>query len=78
MKKIITNYRYYVLFVLCVVCCLGIFAVPEDELPVITWLWVLTTTKAVGFGAGYLYAKLYNRWEANNVIPELTKFINEF
>ena len=54
MKKIITNYRYYVLIVLCVVCCLGVFAVPDDELPILTWFWVLATTKAVGFGAGYL------------------------
>jgi hypothetical protein len=44
----------------------------------LTWLWVLATTKAVGFGAGYLYAKLYSHWEAKGVIPELTNFVNEF
>ena len=78
MKKIITNYRYYVLIVLCVVCCLGVFAVPDDELPMLTWFWVLATTKAVGFGAGYLYAKLCLRWGAKGLIPELTNFVNEF
>ena len=78
MKKIITNYRYYVLIVLCVVCCLGVFAVPDDELPMLTWLWVFATTKTVGFGAGYLFAKLYRRWKAKGVIPELTNFVNEF
>ena len=66
------------LLVLCVVCCLGVFAVPDDELPMLTWLWVLVTTKAVGFGAGYMYAKLYNRWDAKNVIPELTNLSNDF
>lgn len=78
MKKIITNYRYYVLIVLFVVCCLGIFAEPDDELPLLSWFWVLATTKAVGFGAGYLYAKLCRHWEAKGVIPELTNFVNEF
>lgn len=78
MKKISTNYRYYVLIVLCVVCCLGIFAEPDDELPLLSWFWVLATTKAVGFGAGYLYAKLCRHWEAKGVIPELTNFVNEF
>lgn len=78
MKKIATNYRYYVLIVLCVVCCLGIFAEPDDELPLLTWLWVLASTKAVGFGAGYLYAKLCLRWGAKGLIPELTNFVNEF
>lgn len=78
MKKIILNYRYYVLALLCVVCCLGVFAVPDDELLLLPWFCVLASTKAVGFGAGYLYAKLYNHWENNGVIPELTNFVNEF
>ena len=78
MKKVISNYRYYVLTLLCVVCCLGVFAVPNDELPLFSWFWVLATTKAVGFGAGYMYAKLYSHWEAKEVIPELTNFVNEF
>lgn len=77
MKKIISNYRYYVLALLCVVCYLGVFAVPNDELSMLTWLYVLAATKTVGFGAGYLYAKLYNHWENNGVIPELTNFTNE-
>lgn len=78
MKKVISNYRYYVLTLLCVVCCLGVLAVPNDELPLFSWFWVLATTKAVGFGAGYMYAKLYSHWEAKEVIPELTNFVNEF
>ena len=78
MKKIITDYRYYVLIVLFVVCCLGVFAVPDDELPMLTWLWVFATTKTVGFGAGYLFVKLYSRWKAKGVITELTNFVNEF
>lgn len=61
MKKIISSYRYYVLTLLCVICCLGVLAVPDDELPLLSWFWVFATTKAVGFGAGYLLAKLYNR-----------------
>lgn len=33
MKKIVTNYRYYVMAFLGLVAMLGIFAVPADNLP---------------------------------------------
>lgn len=78
MKKIISNYRYYVLFALCLICSTGLLAVPNDELPPLTWLWVLFSTKAAGLGAGFLVVKLCNRWEAKNMIPELTNFVNDF
>lgn len=78
MKKVLTNYRYYLLALLAVLTILGIFSEPAEELPMLTWLWALFTSKAVGFGAGYVYYRLYTRWEKRNSIPELVKFNDEF
>ena len=49
--KVLTNYRYYVLFVVFAVGMLGTFAVPDDNLPGGAWTWILFSTKAVGFAA---------------------------
>lgn len=76
--KVITNYRYWVLFIVCAVAMIGTFAVPQDELPLLSWLWVLISTKAVGFGGFYLYHVLYTRWEKRGTIPELTKLSEDF
>ena len=35
--KVLTNYRYYVLFVVFAVGMLGTFAVPDDNLPGGAW-----------------------------------------
>lgn len=77
-KKAITNFRYWLLFILAAVGIIGTFAVPQDELPLLSWLWVLVSTKAVGFGAFYLCAVLVKHWEARGTIQELTDFTNNF
>lgn len=76
--KVLTNYRYYVLFVVFAVGMLGTFAVPDDNLPGCAWTWILFSTKAVGFAAFYLFGRLVNRWEKRGTIPELTKFTEDF
>lgn len=39
MKKILKNYRYYVLFVLMLVAILGIFSVPIEDQPLANWIY---------------------------------------
>lgn len=78
MKKVITNYRYWLLLIVACVATLGLFAVPVDELPLLTWAWVLFSTKAVGIGGYYLLHVLIRHWEARNAIPEYTQFTKEF
>ena len=71
MKKILTNYRYYVLFVLVTVAMFGIFSVPVDDLPFVQWLYTLVSSKVIGFGAVYIIAKL-------GTIPELMDAVNNY
>ena len=78
MKKILTNYRYYVLFVFGLITLLGIFATPLDELPDGQWWYTLISSKAIGFGAGYVWVKLTKRWEKQGTIPELTDFTENY
>lgn len=78
MKKILTNYRYYVLFVLVTVAMFGIFSVPVDDLPFALWLYTLVSSKVIGFSAVYIIAKLTKRWEKLGTIPELTDAVNNY
>lgn len=78
MKTILTNYRYYVLFALAVIAILGIFAVPIDGQPLIQQFYVLISSKAIGFGAIHIIAKLTKRWEKKGTIPELMNAVNNY
>lgn len=78
MKKIFTNYRYYVLFVLATIAVFGIFSVPVDDLPFVQWLYTLVSSKVIGFGAVYIIAKLTKRWEKLGTIPELMDAVNNY
>lgn len=78
MKKILANYRYYVLTVLAVIAMLGIFSVPVDGLPFEQWLYTLVSSKVIGFGAGYITARLIKRWERLGTIPELMNAVNNY
>lgn len=78
MKKVITNYRYWLLLIIAAVAFIGTFSVPEDRLPLLTWTWVLVSTKAVSLGGFYLCNVLMRHWEKRGTIPELTQFSKEF
>ena len=78
MKAILTNYRYYVLFVLVAIAILGIFSVPIDDQPTINWIYCLVSSKVIGFGAVWIISKLTQRWERMGTIPELIDSINNF
>ena len=78
MKKIVNVICYAVIAVLGIVCILGIFAVPNDNLPLSDFVYILVSSKVIGIGAGWILARLVKRWEAKGTIPEITKLYNEF
>ncbi|MCI1778808.1 MAG: hypothetical protein LKI53_02495 [Bacteroidales bacterium] len=77
-KKILTNYRYYVMFLLMTVAVLGIFSVPIDEQPFISWLYCLISSKLIGLASGWILYKLIQRWDRMGTIPEFTNMSNDF
>lgn len=78
MKKIISNYRYYILLAVSFVAIMGVFSVPQEELPLLYWIWVLVSTKTIGILAGWLFVVLFKRWDKAGKIQELTEFTNDF
>ena len=78
MKKIICNYRYWVLMVLGTIAMVGIMAVPADELPITSRVYVLVSSKLIAVAAGYIFHRLYLRWEKRGTIAELTDFITNY
>ena len=78
MKKIVNVICYAVIAVLGIVCLLGIFAVPNDNLPLSDFVYIMVSSKVIGIGAGWILARLVKRWEAKGTIPEITKLYNEF
>lgn len=66
--KALTNYRYYVLFVLTFIAVIGIFSEPEPELDAARWFTVFIISKTVGFAAGYLAYRLMAYWEKQGKI----------
>ena len=78
MKKIICNYRYWVLLILGTIAMLGIMAVPADELPFTSWLYTLVSSKLRAVAAGYIFCRLDLRWEKRGTIDELTNFVSNY
>lgn len=77
MKKAFLNWRYYLMMVLGVVTMLGVFSVPNEEMPLIEWAYKLALSKIIGFGAGYAVYRLMRYWENRNLVPELSKLLEE-
>ncbi len=78
MKAILTNYRYYLLVVLCAIALVGIMIVPAEKLPTVTWCYVLVSSKIIAFLAVYISARLIKRWETRGSIPELIKAVENY
>ena len=78
MKKINCNYRYWVMLILAVIAVLGIMAVPADEVPFTSWLYMLVSSKLIAVAAGYIFRRLYLRWESRGTIDELTNFVSNY
>lgn len=77
MKKAFLNYRYYVMLIIGFVVFLGVFSIPDENYPFIQWFWMLMVSKIIGFGAGYALYKLVTYWESKNLVPELSKMMEE-
>lgn len=78
MKKIICNYRYWALLILGVIAVLGIMAVPADELPFTSWLYILVSSKLIAVATGHIFHRLYLRWRTRGTIEELTNFVSNY
>ena len=78
MKKIICNYRYWALLIIGAIAILGIMAVPADELPFTSWLYMLVSSKLIAVAAGYIFYHLYLRWEKRGTIEELKNFVSNY
>lgn len=78
MKKILSNYRYYVLVVLVAVFIWGVMAVPNAYLPKANYIYTLISSKVIGFLAAYITVKLIKRWKALGTIPELMNAANNY
>lgn len=78
MKKILANYRYYVLTLLGIVAFVGVLSVPADELPFANWCYTLISSKVIGFTAAYIISKLIKRWEKRGTIPELINAVDNY
>ena len=78
MKKIICNYRYWVLLILGTIAMLGIMEVPADELPFTSWLYMLVSSKLIAVAASYIFHRLYLRWKKRETIDELTNFVSNY
>lgn len=72
MKKVMTNWRYYILVLLACIGVLGICAIPADALPIGQYIILLITTKAVGAAAFYSCWRLSSIWEKKGLITELS------
>ena len=78
MKKILTNYRYYILAVLAVITVLCLMAVPSDNLPNIAYAYCLVSSKILCLLFDWLTVKLTHYWEWRGSIPELTDASKNF
>ena len=78
MKKILSNYRYYVLVVLATVMIWGVMAVPNECLPKANYIYTLISSKVIGFLAAYISVKLITRWKRLGTIPELMDAVNNY
>lgn len=78
MKKILSNYRYYVLVVLATVIIWGVMAVPNEALPKANYIYTLISSKVIGLLAAYITAKLIARWKRLGTIPELMDAVDNY
>lgn len=77
MKKVFLNYRYYVMIIVGLVVILGLFSIPNENLSLMRWAWMLLVSKSIGFCAAYILYKIVNYWDSKNLVPELSKMIAE-
>ena len=77
-KAIITNYRYWVLFIVMGLCVVFTMLDVNEDVTGVVFVYLIVSSKLLAVGFGYLYYRLYTRWEAKGTIPELVNSINNF
>lgn len=68
-KRIITNWRYYVLLVIAAVAVIGILSTPAEESE--NFFLTLVLSKVIGFAALFLACGLIDYWRRAGKIEEI-------
>lgn len=76
-RKIMTNWRYYVLAALALATVVGIFGEPCEHADAIIYWGNVLAVKSAGVGCLYVLARLTAIWEEEGKLPELSKLIGE-
>lgn len=76
MKNILTNYRYYVLFVISLLTSLLAFYAPSYDKEIGEFVSYLAITKIAAILFGYILVRLINKWYEEGSIPELIQFLD--
>lgn len=75
LRKIILNWRYYVLLVIGSVSVMGLIGCPRDY-EGFAWFVALILSKCIGFLFGYWYFRLFKYWDSRNEIAEFSNIVN--
>lgn len=75
MKGVLTNWRYYVLFLLAFVATIGLVSFPEDGS--VNYWSCLMAGKFVGIVAGAAFAALLAMFIEDGSVPELARLAKE-
>jgi len=74
MSKTITIIRVAAIFALGTAAMFGIFSVPHEDLPPLTWTLALLLSKVAGGLAAYAAYKLYSSWRDDILFMKLEKW----
>lgn len=77
MRRIITNYRYYVLLALALVAFFGILSVPEEDTTTWRFIALLLLSKTIGAAAMLGLVALLGKWTKEGNIGEINNLIKE-
>lgn len=76
MKRIVLNYRYWLLAALGAVCLWQLFGLPSNLLPLEVWTFHLLMSKFIGAALACLWFRMMRRWLYNGKLPEITELMN--
>lgn len=74
--KALTNYRYYVLFVLNFMAVILFIAMPDDSWSTLRFIAFLVLTKAAACLLVYVTMVLISHWSDRHEIPEIDSLLN--
>lgn len=77
MRRIITNYRYYVLLALALVAFFGILSVPEEDTTTWRFIALLLLSKTIGAAAMLGLVALLGKWTKEGSIGEISNLVKE-